>query len=424
MAGSRAARARERQQITVTAGRAQRFTEALARRLGVDPGVRQRPRTRTRVYYLQREHQLPVNVDPGRQPTRRPDERERLRRVFERGLGTPVGYVLPLQRGCGPQRARVADRTVDAARAASVPDPRRFAGRSCACRWKPAVVATAEDCAQCSRRRSDGESAAPLPVPQRESHRCRPDAVQIATAATEGARPHACDGRIRAVGRSHRALRGAARGQAVCLHAAGCRPRILDLLAAIEDTAAHLKMPVVIEGYTPPYDPRIAAAQGHARPRRDRSQHPSRRTTGTNWSPTPPRFTSDAARAGWAPKNSCSTAGTPAPAAATTSCWAAATAGRQPVPAPARPAAQHDRLLAESSRRSPICFRACSSAPPARRRASTNPAGQRSTNWRSRSARFPNPGQRRLSAVAGGSHLPPSAGRRDRQHASRRILHR
>ena len=26
----------------------------------------------------------------------------------------------------------------------------------------------------------------------------------------------------------------------------------IDLLAAIEDTAAHLKMPVVIEGYTPP----------------------------------------------------------------------------------------------------------------------------------------------------------------------------
>ena len=26
----------------------------------------------------------------------------------------------------------------------------------------------------------------------------------------------------------------------------------IDLLAAIEDTAAHLSMPVVIEGYTPP----------------------------------------------------------------------------------------------------------------------------------------------------------------------------
>ena len=31
----------------------------------------------------------------------------------------------------------------------------------------------------------------------------------------------------------------------------------VELLAAIEDTAAHLAMPVVIEGYTAPFDPRI-----------------------------------------------------------------------------------------------------------------------------------------------------------------------
>ncbi len=32
----------------------------------------------------------------------------------------------------------------------------------------------------------------------------------------------------------------------------------LDLIAAIEDTAAHLEMPVAIEGYSPPFDPRIS----------------------------------------------------------------------------------------------------------------------------------------------------------------------
>ncbi len=32
----------------------------------------------------------------------------------------------------------------------------------------------------------------------------------------------------------------------------------LDLVAAIEDTAAYTRMPVAIEGYTPPYDPRIS----------------------------------------------------------------------------------------------------------------------------------------------------------------------
>ena len=32
----------------------------------------------------------------------------------------------------------------------------------------------------------------------------------------------------------------------------------LDLISAIEDTAAHLRMPVAIEGYAPPLDPRIS----------------------------------------------------------------------------------------------------------------------------------------------------------------------
>ena len=32
----------------------------------------------------------------------------------------------------------------------------------------------------------------------------------------------------------------------------------LDLAAAIEDTAAHLSMPVLIEGYTPPSDTRVS----------------------------------------------------------------------------------------------------------------------------------------------------------------------
>ena len=37
---------------------------------------------------------------------------------------------------------------------------------------------------------------------------------------------------------------------------------------------------------------------------------------------------------------------------------------------------------------------------------------------------IPNPGEALLPAVAGGSDLPPHPGGRDRQHASRRVLHR
>ena len=39
-------------------------------------------------------------------------------------------------------------------------------------------------------------------------------------------------------------------------------------------------------------------------------------------------------------------------------------------------------------------------------------------------SQIPDPGRRLLPAVAGGSDLPPHPGRRHRQHASRRVLHR
>ena len=127
---------------------------------------------------------------------------------------------------------------------------------------------------------------------------------------------------------------------------------------------------------------------------------------------------------GSAPRNSCSTAATPAPAAATTSCIGGIDAGRQPVPAPARPAREPHRLLAEPSRRSPICSPACSSGRRARRRASTRRATTRSTSSRSRWRRSPTRQQRRRAALARRPPVPQPADRRHRQHAPRRDLHR
>ena len=79
---------------------ARMFAEALAERLSVgrehlltafeDP-----------LAYVHKERQLPINVDPEENTLDDPEERERLRRVFSRGLGTPTGFVLPLARVTG-----------------------------------------------------------------------------------------------------------------------------------------------------------------------------------------------------------------------------------------------------------------------------------------------------------------------------------
>ncbi|MBL8230231.1 MAG: transglutaminase family protein [Bryobacterales bacterium] len=79
------------------AAEAQRFAEELAARLGVrgdyvitafeDP-----------LTHIHKERQLPINVNPVDNKLNDPEERERMRRVFERGIETPAGFVLPLQR--------------------------------------------------------------------------------------------------------------------------------------------------------------------------------------------------------------------------------------------------------------------------------------------------------------------------------------
>ncbi|WP_342243581.1 transglutaminase family protein [Pseudomonas sp. OTU5201] len=76
---------------------AARFLSRVANRLGVS-GEHQFPAFEDWLYYLWRERTLPSNVTPEDARLADPLERERLRRVFERGLGEEVGQVLPLGR--------------------------------------------------------------------------------------------------------------------------------------------------------------------------------------------------------------------------------------------------------------------------------------------------------------------------------------
>jgi uncharacterized protein (DUF2126 family)/transglutaminase-like putative cysteine protease len=87
----------ERQGAPATAQDAARFCTALAERLQLDP-ERVNPAYEDIHYYLWREHRLPANVLVEDAKLRDPLERERLARVFGRGLSAPVASVLPLRR--------------------------------------------------------------------------------------------------------------------------------------------------------------------------------------------------------------------------------------------------------------------------------------------------------------------------------------
>jgi uncharacterized protein (DUF2126 family)/transglutaminase-like putative cysteine protease len=73
------------------------FTATLAERLQLDPGYRI-PGFEDLWYYMWRERRLPVNVDPFQSHLKDPEERARLARIFEQGLDKVVGYALPLTR--------------------------------------------------------------------------------------------------------------------------------------------------------------------------------------------------------------------------------------------------------------------------------------------------------------------------------------
>ena len=132
--------------------------------------------------------------------------------------------------------------------------------------------------------------------------------------------------------------------------------------------------------------------QGHARPRRDRGQHPPGPQLGRAGRRSPTALYEEA-RADAARHREVHARRPPHRHRRRQPLRARRRdAGRQPVPAPARPAAQPGRLLAQPSVAVATCSPACSSARPARRRASTRRATTSSTSWRSPSHRSPEPG--------------------------------
>jgi uncharacterized protein (DUF2126 family) len=237
---------------------AQDFVEELARRLGVGPEyvvtAYEDP-----FLYQQVERQLPVNVDSKNNKLDDPEDRERLRRVTERGLSQPAGFVLPLKAGEGKdgplwQTGLWIMRTQHVFLVqGDSPAGLRLPLQSLP--WEPAdqVQKTWE----IDPLAAALEAAGPLPVPrrifraearqwERETQRPAQDRERHTPKPTLGPVVRTAlvveprDGRL-----------------FVFLPPTESAGQFVELLAAVEDTAAKLGMPVLVEGYTPPYDRRL-----------------------------------------------------------------------------------------------------------------------------------------------------------------------
>ena len=87
----------ERQDTNVGAPQAQALLGAIATELGVDEDY-VAPAYEDPAEWIVKEGNLPENVTPENSKLKDPEERQRIARVFARGLTEPSGYVLPIQR--------------------------------------------------------------------------------------------------------------------------------------------------------------------------------------------------------------------------------------------------------------------------------------------------------------------------------------
>jgi uncharacterized protein (DUF2126 family)/transglutaminase-like putative cysteine protease len=231
---------------------AELFADMLARRLGLDPAY-VRPAFEDSFHHLQQERQLPVNVEAADNRLEDPLESERIRRVSERGLPTPVGMVLPLQRGPGLSGSewQTGVWPLRGGHLFLVPGDSPVGLRL------PLASLPWMDPADAPEIHPPDPSVqrAPLPIPARD--------VAIAPASMQSRKPPERD-RVPGLGESAPWIVR----KALCVEPRAGRLYIfmppvdlaedyVELLAAVEGTAAHLNMPVVIEGYTPPDDARI-----------------------------------------------------------------------------------------------------------------------------------------------------------------------
>lgn len=230
-------------------GDAERFVRQLAQRLRVSAdGVM--AAWEDTAHYLLAESRLPVNVDPRHADLKDPLERRRLAALLERGLDVPAGYVLPLSRG---ERGQWHSRPWPLRRSVLflVPGDSPMGWRL------PLDSLPWED----PQERAQKEEPARDPF---ASHPALTDLHgEVAQrfsrweAASEALSP---EQRVETgAGVAHTALCVEPRDGVlhVFMPPLNYLEHYLELVAAVEATAADLNLPVRLEGYEPPRDQRL-----------------------------------------------------------------------------------------------------------------------------------------------------------------------
>ena len=292
----------ERRPTHYTSEDARRFTQTLARKLGITDEFMQGAYEDV-WYYLWRERRLPVNVDPFNSRLDDEMERVRLRRVFTQKLDSVVGYLLPLKPveakrasdlrwttgswflrderlylmpGDSPMGLRLpldslpwvneADYPYQVEQDPSIPRGPLPLHGAIAARY----VAGSDRAGEAPRKMQTPSGLASLipTLTARADGQAEPANFDRAPALNESAEWITRTALCVEVRDPRRASgpKAEAKGKASAVLYVFMPPlekleHYLELLAAIEATAEELKMQLVLEGYPPPRDPRMKLLQ-------------------------------------------------------------------------------------------------------------------------------------------------------------------
>jgi len=237
--------ANEHEPYGFTSADAGRFIRTLAEVLGVNPDHAIAGHEDA-WYYMWRERRLPVNVDPLKSNLDDPEERERLAKVFESKLGSVVGYALPVRREIDGWRS--GPWFVRKERLFLLPgdSPMGFRLPLDSLPWE------APGNRQFMEERDPFAPRGPLPKMQASGRR-----ESIVASSARNSRLTPAARQVDPLVRTAICVEARNGVMHVFLPPARFLEDYLDLVAAVEETAAGLYMPVRIEGYTPPDDPRV-----------------------------------------------------------------------------------------------------------------------------------------------------------------------